>query len=182
MFCLQKSDVSVFSFLSATERTRTNHTIMAANKSNMETSDEEDFTTVNNVDRDIMEDPPNEENLLDDLGAAIAEMKEKQSEKAKKGKAKKKEVPKFLWTTDATEALIQEWERNPILFDCTHPEYHVKEKRRITVENVRNKMISDHEIDPAPSSDAIVKKMNNLRTYFNAERNKHEASKVCMLS
>ena len=80
MFCLQKSDVSVFSFLSATERTRTNHTIMAANKSNMETSDEEDFTTVNNVDRDIMEDPPNEENLLDDPGAAIAEMKERQSE------------------------------------------------------------------------------------------------------
>ena len=42
----------------------------------------------------------NEENLLDDPVAVIAQMKEK------KGKAKKKAVvPKYLWTNDATEAL-----------------------------------------------------------------------------
>ena len=140
------------------------------------------------VDDEIMADSPQttttallqrtesdeEENLLDNPGASVAEVKAKQAVK------KRKTVPKYSWTTDATEALIDEWKLYPILFDCTHAEYHVKEKRRIAVDKIRQKMVSDHEIDPAPSSDEIVKKMNNLRTYFNAERNKQEASKVCI--
>ena len=122
-----------------------------------------------------------EENLLDNPGASVAEMvAEVNAKQASKKRKKQAEVPKYSWTTDAAEALIDEWKLYPILFDCTHAEYHVKEKRRIAVDKIRQKMVSDYEIDPAPSSEDIVKKMNNLRTYFNAERNKQEASKVCI--
>ena len=100
-------------------------------------------------------------NLLDDPGALVEEIRSK--EKAKKtavaGKKKKGEVvPKYSWTTDAIEALISEWEDRPILFNCTHKEYHLKDKNRIALENICQKMIADHEIDPAPTAEEILKK------------------------
>ena len=54
---------------------------------------------------------------------------------------------------------------------------HMKDKRKMAVERIRRKMESDHSIDPAPTFDDILKKIHNRRTYFNAERNKEEASK-----
>ena len=80
-------------------------------------------------------------------------------------KSKKSSTPKYTWTNYAIEALIIEWEVSPILFDCTHADYHIKEKRRIAVERVRDKMVLQHKVEPAPSQEDIVKKMNNLRTY-----------------
>ena len=58
-----------------------------------------------------------------------------------------------------------------------YADYHIKEKRRVAVERLRTKMLADG-IDPAPTCEDVVKKINNLRTYYNAERNKEEASKV----
>ena len=87
-------------------------------------------------------------------------------------KSKKKEESKYAWTTYATEALIKEWEVRPILFDCTNKDYHLKDKRRASVEVLLRRVIDDHKVQPAPSVDDIMKKMHNLPTYFNAERNK----------
>ena len=70
------------------------------------------------VDKEIMALSPqtalvehsDEENLVDDPGALVAEVKAKQAEKRKE-----QDVPKYSWTTDATEALVDEWILNPIL-------------------------------------------------------------------
>lgn len=109
------------------------------------------------VDDEIMADSPQttttallqrtesdeEENLLDNPGASVAEVKAKQAVK------KRKTVPKYSWTTDATEALIDEWKLYPILFDCTHAEYHVKEKRRIAVDKIRQKYLLQAQVQPS---------------------------------
>ena len=121
--------------------------------------------------------PKDDDELLGNPTSMIESVKAKQAEKAA-GKKKTKQQPvKYSWTTEAVDALIREWEVRPNLFDSSHKEYHLKDKRKITVEQIRRKLESDDQIDPAPSDDDIVKKMHNLRTYFNAERNKEEASK-----
>ena len=86
------------------------------------------------------------ENLFDNPDGALAEMKQK----------KKKPEVKYIFTSDATEALIEEWEKLPVLFDCSHAEYHVKEKRWAAVEKLRERLSSDHEVDPAASADDIL--------------------------
>ena len=116
--------------------------------------------------------PKDDDELLGNPTSMIESVKAKQAEKAA-GKKKTKQQPvKYSWTTEAVDALIREWEVRPNLFDSSHKEYHLKDKRKITVEQIRRKLESDDQIDPAPSDDDIVKKMHNLRTYCNAERNK----------
>ena len=46
----------------------------------------------------------------------------------------------------------------------------------MVIDAIRRKL-SDLGIDPLPTVDEITKKMNSLRTYFNAENNKLEQSK-----
>ena len=103
---------------------------------------------------------------------AIAEVKQK----AKKAK-KKVEAPKYAWTVEAIEAFIKEWETRPLLFDCNHAQYHMKDKRKVALDQICQKLGSVHDISPLPTSDDLLKKMNGLRTYYNAERNKEKASR-----
>ena len=103
---------------------------------------------------------------------AIAEAKQK----TKKGK-KKVEAPKYAWTMEAIEALIKEWETRPALVDCTHAQYHMKDKRKVALDQICQKLGSVHGISPVPTSDDLLKKMNSLRTYYNAKRNKEKASR-----
>ena len=116
----------------------------------------------------------NDDALLDNPTAVVEEAQQKVASKKSK---KQREVPKYSWTSEAAEAMIKEWETRPLLFDCSHPQYHMKDKRRVAVEQIHQKLTSAYEINPVPSNDDIVKKMNSLRTYFNAERNKEQASK-----
>ena len=90
--------------------------------------------------------------------------------KQERKKGKKLLVPKYTWTVEGTDALIEEWKIRPLLFDCSHKEYHMKDRRRIAVESIQRKLSSEYETVPLVPVEEIVKKMNNLRTYFNAEQ------------
>ena len=79
---------------------------------------------------------------------AIAEVK------ARKKQKRRKETVKYIWSIDAVEAVIEEWENRPLLFDCSHPQYHLKEKRRMAI---RCKL-SGLGIDPLPTVNEITKR------------------------
>ena len=83
------------------------------------------------------------------------------NEKQERKKGKKLLVPKYTWTVEGTDALIEEWKIRPLLFDCSHKEYHMKDRRRIAVESIQRKLSSEYEIVPLPPVEEIVKKMNN---------------------
>eukprot|EP00794_Sanderia_malayensis_P016261 gene16261-17905_t len=91
--------------------------------------------------------------------------------------ARKKEVAKFDWSDDLVEDLITEWQQHTVLFDVSHPEYHLKDKRRIAIEKVIGQL-EERGVDPVPSWEETNRKMNSLRGYFVAERNKVHQSKA----
>ena len=43
--------------------------------------------------------------------------------KARKKQKRGKEMIKYNWSINAVEAVIEEWENRPLLFDCSHPQY-----------------------------------------------------------
>eukprot|EP00794_Sanderia_malayensis_P015478 gene15478-17058_t len=57
--------------------------------------------------------------------------------KAPKGTAskKKKATPKFEWPDQLVEAL-NEWQQQDILYDVSHPQCHMKDKRRIAIQRI----------------------------------------------
>ena len=65
------------------------------------------------------------------------------------------------------ETLIILWENQPVLYNVSNLQYHVKEARR----NAIMKII-EGGIFPSPSFDDVFRKINALRTYFVAEKNK----------
>lgn len=94
-----------------------------------------------------------------------------------KGKQNKKSKEKFDWKDDVVEELINMWQNQPLLFNVNHPCYHVKEKRRNCINNIISCM-DDMNIAPLPSYDEVYRKLNALRSYYVAEKNKTEQSKV----
>eukprot|EP00795_Rhopilema_esculentum_P017071 gene17071-8589_t len=48
--------------------------------------------------------------------------------------SKKRQQAKFEWPDDLVEAVINAWQDEPVLYDVSHPEYHLKDKRRIAVQ------------------------------------------------
>ena len=91
--------------------------------------------------------------------------------------SKKKQQAKFEWPGNLVEAVISAWQDEPVLYDVSHPEYHLKDKRRIAVQRVSNK-IEEEGFSPLPSLEEITRKLTSLRGYFVTERNKTNQSKV----
>lgn len=89
----------------------------------------------------------------------------------------RKKVKKFEWKDDIVELAIDLWQNQPLLFDASHPNYHVKEKRR----NCINAIIASLDrqgVTPLPNYEEVQRKLNALRTYYVAEKNKIEQTKV----
>eukprot|EP00794_Sanderia_malayensis_P017913 gene17913-19690_t len=76
---------------------------------------------------------------------------------------------------DVVEKVIDEWESQPLLFNVNHPQYHVKERNCI-LKIISN--LEDSDVTPLPSYEEVQRKINALRSYFVAEKNKTEQSKV----
>ena len=77
------------------------------------------------------------------------------------------------------EAVIIEWQNHHVLFNASHSQYYIKDKRRIALDSARKNLSNyEPEIDPIPPVEEMLKKLNGLRTYFNSERNKVEQLKL----
>ncbi len=92
-------------------------------------------------------------------------------------KARKVKESKFEWKDDVVEKLIELWENLPLLYDAKHPSYHIKERRRNCIAKIVAEL-SEFGIAPLPSLEEVQRKLNALRSYFVAEKNKGEQSKV----
>eukprot|EP00794_Sanderia_malayensis_P004987 gene4987-5645_t len=108
--------------------------------------------------------------------APVVSAKKKKAPKETASK-KKKATLKFEWPDHLVEALINEWQQQDILYDVSHPQYHMKDKRRIAIQRIIT-VFEIQEVSPLPSYGEINKKMNSLRTYFVAEKNKANQSRV----
>ena len=75
------------------------------------------------------------------------------------------------------ETLIILWENQPVLYNVSNPQYPVKEARRNAIMKIIDE-IKERDIFPSPSFDGVLRKINALRTYFVAEKNKMEQSKT----
>lgn len=84
---------------------------------------------------------------------------------------------KFEWKDEIVDTLILIWETKPVLYNVSDPQYHIKEVRRNAIMSIIQEM-EDRNIYPLPSYEDVFKKLNALRTYFVAEKNKIEHSKV----
>ncbi len=89
---------------------------------------------------------------------------------------KTKEI-KYDWKDEVVEKLVALWEDEQLLYDVKHPMYHIKEKRRNCITNIIS-ALSEMEVEPLPSYDEVQRKLNALRSYYVAEKNKTEQSKV----
>eukprot|EP00794_Sanderia_malayensis_P013456 gene13456-14837_t len=107
----------------------------------------------------------NEEVITVEKPALISKQKKKNKSTES---TRKKKVAKFDWSDDLMEDLITEWQQHTVLFDVSHPEYNLKDKRRI----------EERGVDPVPSWEETNRKMNSLRGYFVAEKNKVHQSKA----
>ena len=127
------------------------------------------FKAITGEARKELEDNYSQSDEVPDINPAEAIEEIHALKKSKKAK-RAKETAKHSWCTDAVEAMIKEWENRPLLFDCSHPQYHIKDKRRVAIDAIRRKL-PDYDIDPVPTVDEIIKKMNSLRTQICMERN-----------
>ena len=75
------------------------------------------------------------------------------------------------------ETLIILWENQPVLYNVSNPQYRVKETRRNAIMKIIDE-IKERDFFPSPSFDDVLRKINALRTYFVAEKNKMEQSKT----
>ena len=69
------------------------------------------------------------------------------------------------------ETLIILWENQQVLYNVSNLQYHVKEARRNAIMKIIAE-IKEGGIFPSPSFDDVFRKINALRTYFVAEKNK----------
>ena len=90
---------------------------------------------------------------------------------------RKKKQKAFEWHDSQVETLIEAWSHEPVLYNSSHEEYHIKDKRRLAIEHLLTRIQTDFE-SPFPSGEEIVRKLANIRCYFVAEKNKTEQSKT----
>ena len=63
------------------------------------------------------------------------------------------------------ETLIILWENQPVLYNVSNLQYHVKEARRNAIMKIIAE-IKEGGIFPSPSFDDVFRKINALRTYL----------------
>ena len=92
-------------------------------------------------------------------------------------KTRRKRADKFTWTDEATFTLIDKWQAEACLYDVHHENYSDKQQRNIAIKRIQTG-IKEKDIVPVPSTEEILAKMNGLRTYHNAQRQKVRASQT----
>lgn len=114
----------------------------------------------------------------DELTQPSSASNTKQAKTAPKKKQNTNEkVSKFEWPDNLVESLINAWQDQPVLYDVSHPEYHLKDKRRNAIQRIVS-ALEDLEVNPMPSHDEVTKKISSLRGYFVSEKNKVNQAKV----
>ena len=87
----------------------------------------------------------------------------------------------WIWRENMVEVLISFWESEELLYNINHSDYHNKDKRKDAVERISVKL-GEYGFIPAPTGNAITEKINSLRIYYVAQRNKLEHSKLSGVS
>lgn len=83
----------------------------------------------------------------------------------------------WIWRENMVEVLISFWEAEELLYNVNHPDYHNKDKRKDAVERISARLC-EYGFNPAPSGNAITEKINSLRIYYVAQKNKLEHSRM----
>ena len=80
---------------------------------------------------------------------------------------------KYNWNPEMGEAVISEWKKHSLLYQASHPRYHLKDKQKVALNSMlRNLMNYEPPIDPLPSVDKLVKKLDSLRACLYLGSNK----------
>ena len=109
---------------------------------------------------------------FDNLRRYVQQGNEQGASKSKRQRLK----TKFEWKDQTVETLIILWENQPVLYNVSNPQYHVKVARRNAIRKIIDET-KERGIFTSPSFDDVFRKINTLRTYFVAEKNKMEQSK-----
>lgn len=83
----------------------------------------------------------------------------------------------WIWRENMVEVLISFWESEELLYNVNHPDYHNKDKRKDAVERISVRL-GEYGFNPSPSGNAITEKINSLRIYYVAQKNKLEHSRM----
>eukprot|EP00795_Rhopilema_esculentum_P004181 gene4181-20367_t len=69
----------------------------------------------------------------------------------------KKKIKKFEWKDEIVELVIDLWQNQTLLFDASHPNYRVKEKRRYCINAIIASL--DDQTEVAKSADRVFAEM-----------------------
>ena len=67
-----------------------------------------------------------------------------------------------VWTVEEINRLIKVWSNHEVLYNTRHPDYYRREKRSVAMADLQEKLGGVNLVD-------IVRKMENLRSYFGRE-------------
>ena len=76
-----------------------------------------------------------------------------------------------LWTVEEIERLIKVWSKHEVLYNTRHQDYYKREKRSVAMSEIHEEMGGINLVD-------IIRKMENLRSYFGREIKKLHDSGV----
>lgn len=76
-----------------------------------------------------------------------------------------------LWTVEEIDRLIKVWSKHEVLYNTRHPDYYKREKRSVSMSDINEEMDGINLVD-------IIRKMENLRSYFGREIKKLHDSGV----
>ena len=114
-----------------------------------------------------------EETASRNIDCRYADNEEHESESVEK---RKKKTKAFIWKDDMIFFLINMWKQESVLFNNKDPSYSDKRTRGVAMERIYNCML-EKGYNPMPTKEDLHDKMNNLRVYFNVQKNKVESSK-----
>ena len=67
-----------------------------------------------------------------------------------------------VWTVEEINRLIKVWSNHEVLYNTRHPDYYKREKRSVAMADLQEKLGGVNLVD-------IIRKMENLRSYFGRE-------------
>lgn len=67
-----------------------------------------------------------------------------------------------VWTVDEIHRLIKVWSKHEVLYNTRHPDYYKREKRSVAMTDLQEELGGINLVD-------IIRKMENLRSYFGRE-------------
>ena len=114
-----------------------------------------------------------EETASGNIDRRYADNEEHESESVEK---RKKKTKAFIWKDDMIFFLINVWKQESVLFNTKDPSYSDKRTRGAAMERIYNCML-EKGYNPMPTKEDLHDKMNDLRVYFNVQKNKVESSK-----